>query len=780
MFENFPYTDIHQLNLDWIANVAKNFLDQYTSLQQMIADGETSLDNKTAAGLQQLQDKADALELALNAWYTEHSEDIAGELTAAVASFQESAQAIGADVIASIPEDYTALTNEVDDIEDTILFINREMNALDLSGIGTVSAIITANNTYRRSAGHYKSYQIQRLDKWSYIKITAQTTHPAYMTFVTEALPSLPTNGDPMDSILSTGEIGRHIIAANTSEVFAIPTDCEYIIITNISNDTDLTPSAIAVSCFISGDVYNLKNEIQTKLDKTYPVNIDWSLFADSDNPLGWQTGYYSKISGATGTSSDYMRTVAGKYYEATAEDTEISFSVPSSVASLHRAQVTEFDNTGTFVRNIGNYDDGTYTVKFTPVTGYKYAFTIGGFSGDAASNINETFLAGVVAVVRKSFMYWKNQTDSRLDSLENVVDTDIPEYYFANDYLQDKLNDITGIQNTMNPDNFAFWFVTDYHQRNNQKNSIPLLKYLSARTGIESIMFGGDSGGSQGSSESAVYKQIQESANAWNELETGANEMFGIIGNHEWINTTYSTMAGMFGAYLNRYKNTVVMDPDTGSYYLDNPANKVRFFFLQDSSNSSPVSGTLSWFYDRLMELENGWSVVTFVHFAWISQTFQAAEYDGYSFDYNYTSIKGVSILLSGCRDNSSVTVGETTYDFTSKTAVNSIIGIFSGHMHHGILFPADDQYNTLGIMTFAGGTDSLHGGVAGMTYEETAGGRPWYWLNGVQDGTKVPRDAGTVNEQCFYAVQVDLTAKKVYITAIGGDNDYETVYES
>ena len=62
MFENFPYTDMHQLNLDWIIKIAKDFLDQYTHIQQLIEDGETSLQNLTDSGLQQLQDKADNLE----------------------------------------------------------------------------------------------------------------------------------------------------------------------------------------------------------------------------------------------------------------------------------------------------------------------------------------------------------------------------------------------------------------------------------------------------------------------------------------------------------------------------------------------------------------------------------------------------------------------------------------------------------------------------------------------------------------------------------------------
>lgn len=68
----FPYTNFHELNLDWIIEIAKNFLDQYTHIQEIIENGETSLINLTESGLEQLQQKADNLEDLLQAWYNEH------------------------------------------------------------------------------------------------------------------------------------------------------------------------------------------------------------------------------------------------------------------------------------------------------------------------------------------------------------------------------------------------------------------------------------------------------------------------------------------------------------------------------------------------------------------------------------------------------------------------------------------------------------------------------------------------------------------------------------
>lgn len=135
--EGFPYTNFHDLNMDWIIKIAKDFLDQYTNIQQIIADGEQSILDKTDSGLSQLQetidsgltqlqDKADEIETLLNQWYTTHSNDIANQLAdalssinttllTAIATFTTQANQRGQEVIDSIPDDYTTLAQTVDD-----------------------------------------------------------------------------------------------------------------------------------------------------------------------------------------------------------------------------------------------------------------------------------------------------------------------------------------------------------------------------------------------------------------------------------------------------------------------------------------------------------------------------------------------------------------------------------------------------------------------------------------------------------------------------------------
>ena len=145
MFENFPYTNFHELNLDWIIKISKDFLDQYThiqeiittgesSLTEIISNGEESLSTTINTGIESLEEKATQLEGLLNQWYQTHSEDIAQELATAIADirstlassinqFHNDSSLYVQQLIDTIPEDYSALAAAVEAI-DIKSFVN--------------------------------------------------------------------------------------------------------------------------------------------------------------------------------------------------------------------------------------------------------------------------------------------------------------------------------------------------------------------------------------------------------------------------------------------------------------------------------------------------------------------------------------------------------------------------------------------------------------------------------------------------------------------------------
>lgn len=192
--EGFPYSNFHDLNMDWIIKIAKDFLDQYTHIQQIIEDGETtlteiinngetSLSDEIASGLAQLQDKADNLEQLLQAWYTEHSEDIANELADALSDlntwyiqhqnylnatltekinqFDSHADAKAQQTIDSIPDDYTELAEEVEAIS------NGFGRAVYFSGYQLTNPVATINgyiNYNSRNIMAHENYRLKIFD----------------------------------------------------------------------------------------------------------------------------------------------------------------------------------------------------------------------------------------------------------------------------------------------------------------------------------------------------------------------------------------------------------------------------------------------------------------------------------------------------------------------------------------------------------------------------------------------------------------------------------------
>ena len=154
MFEQFPYADMQQLNLDWIIKIAKDFLDQYTHIQEIITNGLTDIDTKTAESIQALEDKKTELEDLLDAWYSTHSEDIAqqlanalddinAQLTTNINLFNQRAEQKGQDVIDSIPSDYTELAEKVQNLIE-----NNAFNLLPkMTGVHTNNGVTFSWNT---------------------------------------------------------------------------------------------------------------------------------------------------------------------------------------------------------------------------------------------------------------------------------------------------------------------------------------------------------------------------------------------------------------------------------------------------------------------------------------------------------------------------------------------------------------------------------------------------------------------------------------------------------
>ena len=144
--ENFPYSNFHDLNMDWIIKIAKDFLDQYSQIQETLNNGLTELDEHTQELITDLNATAVTLQTSLNAWYEEHQNDIstelanaltelANELASAISEFNDSADQKASEVLESIPDDYTALGTSVTETRKENRLNNRMVTHILSDGV---------------------------------------------------------------------------------------------------------------------------------------------------------------------------------------------------------------------------------------------------------------------------------------------------------------------------------------------------------------------------------------------------------------------------------------------------------------------------------------------------------------------------------------------------------------------------------------------------------------------------------------------------------------------
>lgn len=350
------------------------------------------------------------------------------------------------------------------------------------------------------------------------------------------------------------------------------------------------------------------------------------------------------------------------------------------------------------------------------------------------------------------------------------------PEYY--TDYLTQRINDVTAVQKTISPLNDAFILVSDYHHKTNQGHSLALMREVARKTGIQKLYFAGDAGGSSGTTAAARSTAFQKSAAVWSDLAGCAEEFWGAVGNHEWITAAEFGTGAVFQAYLRRFVHRADGMGTDNSYYIDDPYCKIRTYFINDTSAAAALGW--DWMGHTMEQLPDGWWVAVVVHHGFIPGAASEAEYDGVVIDDTKAShviAKRLNMILGAYQAHTTLTttIAGTTYnfDFTGSSG-GGAIGIFCGHYHHGTLFARDDVLNEWAVPVFRASTDCMRAATVAVETEE--GKAPWYWLDGdIGDETKKTiRQIGTVNEQCFYVVQIDLSAKKVYITAFGGDHDW------
>lgn len=318
-----------------------------------------------------------------------------------------------------------------------------------------------------------------------------------------------------------------------------------------------------------------------------------------------------------------------------------------------------------------------------------------------------------------------------------------------------------------------AFFFITDLHIRSNRRKSGYLLARLIRETGIRKVLCGGDLteafADRYPTDKMAVDFAIDAFRKDWvDPIKAAGGNLYVAKGNHDF--TVRHSMSGADAKKGFTYpgleakriiidewsEKNIVSNPDDKTacyYYFDVPAVKVRYV-VADTTDSEDAGDT-------------AWGVKTGMHSAqlrWLAGTALQTVPAGYSIVVMHhiplTDVAGSAKdredflqfrTLLECYQNRCVfELDGDRYDFSK--AGGWIAMDITGH-HHGETLTYEN-----GIMHISEPCDAAY---RDYIYRSAFCG-------------KLPRkDVGTVNEQTFDVVQLDLAHHRAFMTRIGGGQD-------
>ena len=330
--------------------------------------------------------------------------------------------------------------------------------------------------------------------------------------------------------------------------------------------------------------------------------------------------------------------------------------------------------------------------------------------------------------LVRGGIPYNKVQTKDLNTMVDYEIVRDpkmaIPDYYFENNYLQGKVNDIRSLMFDAHGEYDAFIFITDTHWEINEQKSPALIRYIKKALNINKIFHGGD--------VFDVWSQYWHN-DCLNELTTAFEKYpMSVAGNHEYKNQMDDSTIWYF---LNSMHDDIVIgNPERNYYYYDNPAQKMRYIMLNvysDDGNDAQIdfeAAQQTWLANTALNVPAGYGIIVFVH----------TMYEVNIVNYELISIPAVTSPLGTILD--------------SYSGNGEIIAVIQGHLH------IDRMTSTTGGIPILATTCDKNG----------------MWIDpntGLGDLRYVNRDGGTINEQAFDVVVVDRHNRKLTAVRIGSE---------
>ena len=311
----------------------------------------------------------------------------------------------------------------------------------------------------------------------------------------------------------------------------------------------------------------------------------------------------------------------------------------------------------------------------------------------------------------------------SSCDKIPDIEEiTDVPDYYFENQYLDNRVRVISKAIEDCKGDCEAFFWITDIHWESdyNTRHSSQLIKYISSKTGINKILNGGDTGNSQVICKNAIT-MLREAI--------GSDKVYSVNGNHEMSDASrYETPFLRVADELRGHNSDLVYGDDNKSYfYFENKEYKIRYIglsayglYLNDAYESCYNREQLSWFKNIALNVDAGWTIIIFTHGL-----------------YYYKDITANTMKVLPTGANSFI---EAIDNYKGKGIIACVL---MGHTHR----------------------DRIHIGSSRIPYIITASDR-YVPHNGDINVERVP---GTISEQHFEVVVIDKREHQIKLFSVG-----------
>ncbi|MBQ1779506.1 MAG: hypothetical protein IIZ93_15240, partial [Acidaminococcaceae bacterium] len=600
-------------------------------------------------------------------------------------------------------------------IRDIQIFIHDPDVECSLTETGTdASSNIIIHVAFKKNGSVVES---------SYMSLTASST-PVWATKTNATINAV------INVLYDTNGVAASQSILNTTTYIVIDKRCVFV--TNDGLSTEFLPADAKKT---GGEIKRINDLIEKCAFK-----YDWTFYSSGENPTGWRTGNYSS-DGSSSTQTFYMRTLDNNNIIHTIPGAfRFTVTAPLYNGVQYAVAVCEYDESGTFVKRYGDNDirhaGATKSVTVDVTYGHNYKFALGRWANsDSTSYLTSTFTKLIDLTVYAKYDYEQ-----------------INSYYFP--YLDNKVDTINALSNTIDKKSFGFVFISDFHYLRNALQSPKLIHYVMEKTGIHTVVFAGDafqnwkSRAEQNRYVNLVYSMIGN---------CGETDYYCVTGNHEWNDAVgeKNTQAGINAMTTNRDRNKVLEMDEYGNYFFDDIVSKTRFFCLSTQVSGSMPWTSILWLGNALYDVPDGYNVMAFAHAGVLKEN---------GVVYQKNTWMNVSKLLGGfdrsaedikLYDSDNVLRG--TFNYSQKNGTT--ICYLCGHTHEDMsIEKAGDQNGVLLICT----TGDLFMDAAGTHYTFVD-----------DDDQTITRYVGTIYEQAFDVIQIDPVAKKVYCTRIGAGVD-------